>query len=92
MARLTVQRKYFLYGRRMRVGGCLEYCFYCRRDAGKGNPSFEERLDGDFIGGVERDAGKRLRFGRFIGEAKAGKALEVGWLEVEVAEGGSYQR
>jgi len=53
LARLGVQREHFFYGRRMRLRGCLEYLLYCSRNPGKRNDPFEERLDGNFVGGIE---------------------------------------
>ena len=48
----------------------------------------QEGLDGDLVGGVESDAVELGCTGCFVCEAKARKAREVGWLEVEAAERG----
>ncbi len=51
----------------------------------------EEGLDGDLVRGVEGDAVVLAGCGGLIGEAEAGEANEVGWLEVEAGESGEVE-
>ena len=52
----------------------------------KGMRLFEECGDGDFVGGVEGDAGVPAGRGGLVGEAETGEAVEVGLGEVQLAQ------
>ena len=70
--------------------GCKHF-FNCTRDSGKRNTTFEECLDRDFVRGIQGDAVRSAFFRGLKGQAQAGKALEVGLLEVQMAQRGQVE-
>ena len=74
------------FGNRRRVAGrgrCQNF-LDCTRDAHEGDTSFEECRDRHFIGRIQRDGVSAARLGRLIGQPKAGKALQIRRLEVQM--------
>src|ERR1700684_2029536 len=59
----------------------------CIRDSGKRDTAVEEGLNGHFVGGIEGNAVGSAAGRSLKGKAKAGKAFEIGLLEVELTKG-----
>ena len=75
----------------MRLGRGCEHFFNCTRDACEGDSALQESLDGHLVGGIESDAVGSAFFCGLEGQAQAREALEVGLLEVQVAERGHVE-
>src|SRR5579875_3569137 len=68
------------------AGSYLEHLLYCTWDVHECDTTFEERCDGNLVGCIEGDGRFASGFSGFVGQAKAGEAVEVGLREVELTE------
>ncbi len=91
LTRLPVEREHLLDGGRVGDGRRLKHSLYCTRDAQERYLSGEKCLDGDLVGGIEGDGVRAAFFRGFVGEAQAGKALEIRSFEGELAERGHVE-
>ena len=91
LTRLPVGCQHLSDGGGMRLRRGCKHFFNCTRDAHKGDTAFEKCFDRDLVGGVEGDAVCAADFGCFEGQSQAGEALEVGRLELQVAQGGQIE-
>ena len=85
----TASTSAMVAGMRLRRGS--EHFFNCIWDSSERDAPCEECLHRHFVGGVEGDAVGAALFCRFVGQAQAGKTLEVGLFEVEMAQGGEIK-
>ena len=94
MSRLT---RFPVGGEHLRNGGGMglrrgcEHLLNCTRDSHKGDTTFEECLYGHLVGGVQGNAVGSALFRGLKGQAQAGEALEIGRLEVQMAQGGQVE-
>src|SRR5512137_2914328 len=91
LARAAIDFKHLVDpGRLLRVE-CLEDALDRRRDSGEPQAALEERLDRDFVGGVQYGTGRAPVAQRLVGEPEAGKTPEIRRLERQFPQAAEVQ-
>src|SRR6266567_2825813 len=90
--RLPVRGEHLGDRSRVRFRRGSEHSFNCIWDTSKWDAPVKERFDSHLVGGVERDAVGPTLFCSLERQAQAREALEVRFLEVEVAQRGQIKR
>src|ERR1700690_1418877 len=91
LTRLPVRGKYPRDSGWMRGRRGSEHSFNCTRDSHKWDSPIEESLDGDLVSRVQCNAVRSTLFSCLKRQAQARKSLEIGWLKVQMAQGGQVE-